>query len=417
MESDEDPEPDPTDPPHPDPTDEPRDEAIDHADGSDDGMPRIVAPVIPKRRSKHGVGEIFKANKPPTKRRPPPAPEQSTSSAAKARRKASSSGNQTQNTPGSGASPAVFTRIEKKDVTTLSDLLDDRIVADPDENYNENERALSSFLRLHPMLSYARSAPRHSPSLPPPFAHRQQHARVSVALRRLDATSQRMLTLVGAMMDDFEIPTRELEIVSKKHDDLYLRPPRGEERPCCNGEKCVSRWIAIFRHGEDTDKAFVCREFLLPSQHAAFLQDGTLPRTTQKCLLCARYFTSYVYTLARNSPSFCPRSSIQLQAFGNVVGVDNATDAALTGVAQVAGEDGYHASKMLFVDEKWAESASSRSEIGTMLWRPMVRFHCSDYEFVADPEGGYAIVQINMGIRADFCRPSSSEGAKAAARD
>ena len=163
MESDE--EPDPTDPPHPDPADDAQDEAIDEADDDDD-TPRIVAPVIPKRRSKHGVGEIFKANKPPTKRRPPPAPEQNTSSAAKARRKASSSGNQTQNTPGSGASPAVFTRIEKKDVTTPSDLLDDRIVADPDENYNENERALSSFLRLHPMLSYALHAaplPVHSP--------------------------------------------------------------------------------------------------------------------------------------------------------------------------------------------------------------------------------------------------------------
>jgi hypothetical protein len=32
------------------------------------------------------------------------------------------------------------------------DILDDRDVADVDELYSENERALSSFIKLHPML-------------------------------------------------------------------------------------------------------------------------------------------------------------------------------------------------------------------------------------------------------------------------
>lgn len=36
------------------------------------------------------------------------------------------------------------------------DLLDDRDVADTDELYSENERALTKFIKLHPMLRYAR---------------------------------------------------------------------------------------------------------------------------------------------------------------------------------------------------------------------------------------------------------------------
>jgi hypothetical protein len=102
-----------------------------------------------------------------------------------------------------------------------------------------------------------------------------------------------MLTTVAAMVGDYAVPTRELEVVSKTHDDLYLRAARPDsgERPCVNAEKCVCRWVAIFRHGEHTSKAFVCREYLLPSEHAAFLADGTLPRTHTKCLMCARYYT------------------------------------------------------------------------------------------------------------------------------
>jgi hypothetical protein len=39
------------------------------------------------------------------------------------------------------------------------DLLDDRDVADTDELYSENERALTQFIKLHPMLRYATPPP------------------------------------------------------------------------------------------------------------------------------------------------------------------------------------------------------------------------------------------------------------------
>jgi hypothetical protein len=227
-----------------------------------------------------------------------------------------------------------------------------------------------------------------------------------------------MLTSVAKMMGDFSVPTRELEVVSKTHDDLYLRACRPDmgERPCVNGEKCVCRWVAIFRHGEETDKAFTCREFLLPSQHKQFMADGTLPKTTAKCLMCNRYFTSFVYTLARNSPSFCPTSAIQLQAFANKIQVDNPADEALVCSSEVGTRDGYRASKMLFVDEKWAESASSRNELSTLLWRPVVRFNASDYEFRISPDGEPMAVQLNMGVESqDFGSPPSREVGRAVA--
>jgi len=107
-----------------------------------------------------------------------------------------------------------------------------------------------------------------------------------------------------------------------------------------------------------------------------------------------------VYTLARNSPSFCPNSSIQLQAFANKIAVDNVGDEALAAASEIGTRDGYHASKMLFVDEKWVETATSRSEISTLLWRPTVRFNSSDYEFVDDPDGNPMAIQKNMGVES-----------------
>ena len=97
-----------------------------------------------------------------------------------------------------------------------------------------------------------------------------------------------MLNKVSEMIDDYSIECKEVEVVSKDHDDLFLRPAIQEnaERACTNGDKCVCRWTAIFRHGEESNLAFVCREYLLPSQQTVFESKGELPRTVGKCLLC-----------------------------------------------------------------------------------------------------------------------------------
>ena len=108
-----------------------------------------------------------------------------------------------------------------------NDLLDDRVIADPDEIYDENEKRS------------ARSS--------------------SYTVLSLDATNDRMLNKVAEMIDEASIQTKELEIVSKTHDDLFLRPAKpelGEWR--VNAEKCICRWVGL-RYGEDDPKAFVSR--------------------------------------------------------------------------------------------------------------------------------------------------------------
>ena len=68
---------------------------------------------------------------------------------------------------------------------------------------------------------------------------------------------------------------------------------------------------------------------------------------------------------------------------------------------------------MLFVDESWADSQSSRAEIGSLLWRPTVRFCSRDYQFVLDQETKeYVIIQIGIGMNDEdqlFARPVVSE--------
>tara|TARA_X000001036_G_scaffold120529_3_gene114055 strand:- start:272 stop:613 length:342 start_codon:yes stop_codon:yes gene_type:complete len=81
----------------------------------------------------------------------------------------------------------------------------------------------------------------------------------------------------------------------------FRSPPNDAigERPCINGERCLAKFIAQVRYGGDTDKAFVCKEFLLPDQHSAFLAGKGLPQRRGKCLLCTRYFQHYTYILVR----------------------------------------------------------------------------------------------------------------------
>ena len=123
---------------------------------------------------------------------------------------------------------------------------------DQDEQSGSQEMALSSYLRLHPVLS-------------------------------LESTSHQTLQLVADLIKDTAIPTKELDIIPKSWDDSYLRPPNLAigERPCCLGNRCICVELARWRYGNDTDLAFVGTEFLLPKQHEAFVANGTLPPKSQ----------------------------------------------------------------------------------------------------------------------------------------
>jgi hypothetical protein len=229
----------------------------------------------------------------------------------------------------------------------------------------------------------------------------------------LDATNEKVLSTAANLLSEFDVPSQELEVTNKKHDDLFLRRANQSvgERDCALGERCICRWLSVFRYGENADQAFTAREFLLPSQHATFLETGKLPKVQGKCLVCCRYFTHYVYNLARNSPTFNPSSAVQLQAFGSKIGVPQGCTSFTT--CETGTNDGYKPSAMLFVDESWADSQSSRAEIGSLLWRPTVRFCSRDYQFVLDQETKeYVIIQIGIGMNDEdqlFARPVVSE--------
>jgi len=238
--------------------------------------------------------------------------------------------------------------------------------------------------------------------------------------RAQEATSHRTLQLIGDLVEQSSIPTRELEVVPKSYDDASLRAPdvaRGE-RPCCMGDKCICVWLARWRHGEDTDLAFVGAEFLLPSQRAAFDAGGAaaLPPTPGKCLVCTRYATTFMYRLARSDPAFRSNVRVPLTAFGNVA-IEG--DALPTHASPLHEADGYRREAMLFVDEAWAEAPAARGPMGTFLFRPCVKFVSTHYAYVRDPDGGRPrLVQRGVGVGDDgdphFRQPASSSPSTAA---
>ena len=246
-------------------------------------------------------------------------------------------------------------------------LLQERAGIDADESYGSQEHALSSYLKLHPVLS-------------------------------LESTSCQTLQLVADLVEGTSIPTKELEIVPKPHDDAYLRPPNVSigERPCCFGDRCICVWLARWRYGDDTDMAFIGTEFLLPSQAAEFKKSGKLPHTQGKCLVCSRYVTTYIYRCARADPTFKPSASIPLQAFGNALGVE-AGENVPTHTSVANDTDGYRQEALLFVDEQWADTSAARGDMASLLWRPVVKFVTTHYEYVKDHTGLPRLLQRNVG--------------------
>ena len=276
-----------------------------------------------------------------------------------------------------------------------------------DESYSKDEEALNTFLRLHPMLS-------------------------------AEACSQRSLHVMAGMLEKATMGAGQLPVVPKSHDDAFLRPPNEVigERACLNGDRCLARFIAQLRYGPGTRYAFTMTEFLLPDQQQAFLNGKGLPQRRGKCLLCTRYFQNYTYILARSDPSFeAGKTGMGLQVYCNAVGPsDDAAGAAVhddaqlkqaaaelpTNASPVSCRDGYKPAAMLFVDEEFANMRTAREgNLGKLLFRPVVRFHSSDYRYVLEDDEP-RIVQVGIGADEHtnglgFRQPASAGGPAPAA--
>ena len=110
--------------------------------------------------------------------------------------------------------------------------------------------------------------------------------------------------LLAQLSGPVDRPCMHLRDTEKSHDDVILAmkhshvllcarsPPSTSigERECVCGPRCLATFIAKVRYGPANDKGFVCKEFLLPQQHADFLAGKGLPAQRQKCLLCTRYY-------------------------------------------------------------------------------------------------------------------------------
>lgn len=260
----------------------------------------------------------------------------------------------------------------------------------PGEEYGDDERMLNEFLRLHPMLS-------------------------------MESMSNRTLQLVGSLFHKATLRSQDLPVVTKSHDDAFLRTPNTAigERPCINADKCLASFIAKVRYGEDTPMAFTCCEFLLPDDHKRFLAGKGLPARRGKCLLCTRYYQNYIYVLARSDPSFTIHETpLGVQQYSNAVGDAGAGYRPAEATAAIAQEeealrqtaatipthcsivsaaDGYKPSAMLFVDEGFADLRAAReSKLCTLMWRPVVRFCSSHYAYVMEGSEPH-IVQVGIG--------------------
>ena len=251
-----------------------------------------------------------------------------------------------------------------------------------DVAYTQDERLLNEFIKIHPMLS--------GQSLQP-----------------------RTLTLVAKAAADAPVRIAPLEVCGRCHDDGFLREADEEagERPCALGARCVCKFLGAMRHGSDDRRAFVCREFLLPSVEQRFKSGQGLPAHRAKCLLCTRYFLHYLYLLSRADSTFRP-GRCSAAAFENSIAYcpeqarchDEEQLKLLTCVsatmanapASVAGtSDGYPPSAMLFVDETVASTDQFRLDpaFAALFFRPVVRFSSTHYTFRVGQDGRPLIEQ------------------------
>lgn len=260
-------------------------------------------------------------------------------------------------------------------------LLQSHQTAPSDECYAEEEVALSEYQKLHSICA-------------------------------TEATSSSTLQLLSDLVGRQCVKARDLEKIPKTHDDLFLREANKAvgERACVCGKRCLGRIIALMRHGKDSKCGFTCVEFLSPKQLEIFKSGGGLPARRGKCLLCTRYFTAYVYQLARLDPQFMMNAAkFDLQLFENCVArvpeapEDLERDARsvphATSVVSNAG--GYRPDVCLFVDESFVDTAAGRGDLATLAWRPVVRFRSLDYKYTKDTEGNPIIVQVRMGVDHD----------------
>lgn len=294
---------------------------------------------------------------------------------------------------------------------------------------NTCEQPLNEFIKLHPMLSDEIFQPR--------------------VLEQLDTLLER---------EPIRLST--LPVVDKTYEDAMLRPPNTDrgERPCNLGSSCLCVFMAKLRYGPKNPYGFVCMEFLLPEQRRAWLRGNKLPDEAGKCLVCNRYFTTYLYLMARNNAHFkrlthkfemypyhhlngdgnheanaptatasssgrkpqdgrigaCPSANTGLESrppkrsrlnsnsndSSNAWHDRHATIQDLpTHVNSVGSMNGYRRDALLHMDEKMLQTSEMRtSSLANLAFQPFVRFSSTNFHYTMEG-GSPRLLQVNVGER------------------
>ena len=265
--------------------------------------------------------------------------------------------------PPSSASTAHSTHEGGGDAA-LAPLLSNDDHAECGESYTDDEKKLNEFLKLHPMLS-------------------------------VNALSRKTLSHFSGLLDSTDVPVHDVQAVSKAYDDMFLRAANtlAGERSCVQGANCIGTMLARLRFGAETEKCVVLREYLLPDENDAFMTTGTLPVTRGKCLLCTRYYVSYMFRLLRADATMASDVPLPVVAFQNKVGVSTGDECCTHCNVVGSEEEDYPVSSLLAVDPSFVTTAASRGAMSCLLTRPVVAFNSSNYSYVQTPQGGYEIVQ------------------------
>lgn len=107
----------------------------------------------------------------------------------------------------------------------------------------------------------------------------------------------------------------KIEPVSRQYEESFLCEPIGSQRPCLRGSQCEGLKITMAG-----DRAFILREFLLPSEQKKFEQTGKYRPEARLCLMCKRTEIARGYINTRASAMGISDDSI-LQDYRNIVDV------------------------------------------------------------------------------------------------
>lgn len=279
-----------------------------------------------------------------------------------------------------------------------------------DPGYSHNEKMLNEYVMLHPMLTN-------------------------------ELTRRETLTLLSRMVERTPISIAALPIVDKSYEDSFLRPPRVQmgERPCVLGSRCICRMMARIRYGPENTMGFTCVEFLLPSERAKWLGGGGLPMQCGKCLVCLRYFVTYMHEMAESDEEvLAALESFRVQRHANPESACEKTSTVAAPAAKRArggsrSADASNENPLASADPQWHDLHVTADElprhanavgvtngyrpdvlitpgtgasdapgmrntrIGTLEWRKIVRFETSHYRYVKQNDEP-RIVQIGVGV-------------------